>query len=133
MILQVTFVCVPQKKAFHIYFTLTCDASLYKPVNKINAVIASPSILHCALALDNVIFSFYIVSGEDYLALSTRLPFRACQIRSCTNVTIINDRSREPLMEQFSVSLKTVQEGPRIRVNPEPSRIVILDNDGMLW
>ena len=55
----------------------------------------------------------------------------ACQSKVCTTVTILNAERVEPLMEQFSVSLETVQEDSRIRVNSEPSRVVILDNDGI--
>ena len=74
-----------------------------------------------------------LVSGEDFIALSARLPFTGCQNRSCINVTILNDERVEPLTEQFSVSLEPVQEGPGlgIIVISEPSRIVILDDDGM--
>ena len=72
-----------------------------------------------------------LVSGEDFIALSARLPFTGCQNRSCINVTILNDERVEPLTEQFSVSLETAQEGLGIIVISEPSRIVILDDDGM--
>ena len=58
-------------------------------------------------------------SGEDFLAISSRLPFTACQMISCVNVTILDDDSVGPLAEEFSVSLETVLEDSRIQVNTE--------------
>ena len=50
---------------------------------------------------------------------------------SCVNVTILDDDSVGPLTEEFSISLEAVQEDSRIQVNTKPSRIVIIENDGM--
>ena len=46
-------------------------------------------------------------------------------------MTIVNDVRVERLTEQFSVSLSSLNEDTRIRVNTQPSTVVIMDDDGM--
>ena len=66
----------------------------------------------------------------DYVALSEVLMFGACQTRSCTNVTIVDDLVDEE-EEFFRVSLtRTTGLDSRITLNPVEGRIVIIGNDG---
>ena len=47
-------------------------------------------------------------------------------------MTIVNDVKVEQLTEMLSVSLSSLNEDTRIRVNTHPSTVVIMDDDGML-
>ena len=69
----------------------------------------------------------------DYEAPSTVLMFTACEIRSCVNVTIVDDVVDE-LEEIFDVTLeRTPGLDSRIRINPADGQILIIDNDGKPW
>ena len=77
-----------------------------------------------------VLILIFTVAPMDYVALSEILMFGACQTRSCTNVTIVDDLVDED-EEFFRVSLtKTTGLDSRIKLDPVEGRIVIIDNDG---
>ena len=62
--------------------------------------------------------------------MDTLLSFAACQIRSCVNVSIINDVVLENV-ESFDVTLeRTLGLDSRITLNPVDGVIEITDNDG---
>ena len=71
-----------------------------------------------------------LVAGEDYTRRTTTLSFGSCGRRSCTNVSITNDRTVEPFVEVFTVSLSAVNDDARIRVRTLNSTISIFDDDG---
>ena len=62
--------------------------------------------------------------------MDTLLSFAACQIRSCVNVSIINDIVLENV-ESFDVTLdRTTGLDSRIALEPVDGVIEITDNDG---
>ena len=62
--------------------------------------------------------------------MDTLLSFAACQIRSCVNVSIINDIVLENV-DSFDVTLeRTLGLDSRITLNPVDGVIEITDNDG---
>ena len=71
------------------------------------------------------------VAGEDYTRRTTTLSFGSCGRKSCTNVAITNDRTVEPSVEVFTVSLSAIREDTRIRVRTTNSTVSICDDDGM--
>ena len=73
-------------------------------------------------------------NGLDYSLLDPlSLPFEDCQLRSCIDIRILNDYILEDLVELFTVSLETVPDlNHRITLNPQTSRVIIIDDDGNL-
>ena len=83
------------------------------------------------------------VSSEDYVAVSNfTLVFDRCQMKSCVNLTIVNDDVLE-MVESFTVSLgnsnpsNSIQTedrfahlASRISIDPETAEIHIIDSDG---
>ena len=83
------------------------------------------------------------VSSEDYVAVSNfTLMFDRCQMKSCVNLTIVNDDVLE-MVESFTVSLGNLNPNnsiqtedrfahstSRISIDPATAVIHIIDNDG---
>ena len=83
------------------------------------------------------------VSSEDYVAVSKfTLEFVRCQMKSCVNLTIVNDDVLE-MVESFTLSLgnsnpsNSIQTEDRfahltsrISIDPATAVIHIIDNDG---
>ena len=67
----------------------------------------------------------------DYGSVNTTLPFDACDIRICVNVSITNDDILENT-ELFFVNLNRNGLDSRIRLNPTRGEIEILDDDGSM-
>ena len=61
----------------------------------------------------------------------TLLMFNMCEVRKCTDITIINDATLEKV-EFFFVILLTSNLDPTISLDPNVRKIEITDNDG-LW
>ena len=67
----------------------------------------------------------------DYGALSIVLMFDSCQVRSCADISIVNDTILEN-DESFDVTLsRTIGLDNRITLDPVDAVVVITDNDGM--
>ena len=78
----------------------------------------------------STIISSLAVAPMDYGAVDTLLSFAACQIRSCVNVSIINDVVLENV-ESFDVILDRAPElDSRITLEPVNGVVEITDNDG---
>ena len=66
----------------------------------------------------------------DYGAVSIVMMFDSCQVRSCVDISIVNDTILED-EEAFDVTLlRTIGLDSRIRLNPVDGVVVITDNDG---
>ena len=71
------------------------------------------------------------VSPVDYGDMDTLLSFAECQMRSCVNVSIVEDTVLENV-ESFVVTLERVPElDSRITLDPVEGFVEITDNDGM--
>ena len=80
---------------------------------------------------NNYNISSLAVAPMDYGAVDTLLSFAACQIRSCVNVSIINDVVLENV-ESFDVILDRAPElDSRITLEPVNGVIELTDNDGI--
>ena len=67
----------------------------------------------------------------DYVDFHTTLTFAPCQMRSCVNVSIVDDDVLE-LTESFSITLeRTLGLDDRIDLDPFDGEVEITDNDGM--
>ena len=49
---------------------------------------------------------------------------------SCLNISIRNDAVMEELVEEFTISLESVNTDTRVRVSAQPSTVRITDDDG---
>ena len=70
--------------------------------------------------------------GLDYsISGPLSLTFENCTLRSCTEMSILNDNTLEDLVEVFTVSLETVPGlMDRISLIPAQTRVLIIDDDG---
>ena len=67
----------------------------------------------------------------DYGGVDTILMFAACQMRSCVEVSIVNDTVLENV-ESFDVTLqRTPDLDTRITLTPVDAVVEITDNDGV--
>ena len=67
----------------------------------------------------------------DYGAVSIVMMFDSCQVRSCADISIVNDTVLEN-EEAFNVTLsRTIGLDSRITLDPVDGVVVITDNDGM--
>ena len=60
----------------------------------------------------------------------TLLMFNMCEVRKCTDITIMNDVTLENV-ELFSVSLLASNLDPTISLNQDVAEIKIIDDDGL--
>ena len=75
--------------------------------------------------------SSFSVSPLDYIAVDTILMFAACQMRSCVNVTVVDDVILENV-ESFDLILeRTPDLNSRITLDSVNGVVEITDNDGM--
>ena len=72
----------------------------------------------------------HIVSPMDYEAVRMLLPFAACEIQQCVNVTIVDDFEDEPNENFFYTLEMSPGLNPKIELDKTLGEIVIIDNDG---
>ena len=70
-------------------------------------------------------------SGSDYSgpANPSSLVFSDSSTRQCTNISIIDDIFYEDLIQDFFVTLTETTSTPRVTINPDRTRVDIVDTD----